>query len=55
MNEELKEMLLPELGELKRLLAANQMELAGKDAELAEKDAVIAELRRRLNEAGAMP
>lgn len=62
MNEELKEMLLPELGELKQLLAANQMELAGKNAELAknkamiaEKDAIIAELRRRLNEAGAMP
>lgn len=62
MNEELKEMLLPELGELKRMLAANQIELAenraelaGKDAELAEKDAMIAELRRRLTEAGAMP
>ena len=55
MNEELKEMLLPELGELKRMLAANQMELEENRAELAEKDAVIAELRRRLTEAGAMP
>lgn len=62
MNEELKEMLLPELGELKQLLAANKIELAENRVELAknramiaEKDAVIAELRRRLNEAGAMP
>ena len=48
MNEELKEMLFQELGELKQHLAANQIKLAGKDA-------VIVELRWRLDKAGVMP
>ena len=41
--EELREMLLPELGKLKQLIV-------GKEAELAEKDALITELKRLLAE-----
>lgn len=36
MSEELKEMILPELGEVKRLFAESRTELADKDAEIAE-------------------
>ena len=52
MSDALKEMLLPELGELKRQLAESNMELAENRAELARKDAIIAELRRVLAESG---
>ena len=66
MSDALKEMLLPELGELKRQLAESNMELAENRAELVEnraelaenraelarKDAIIAELKRVLTEAG---
>lgn len=44
MSEVLKEMVLPELGELKVMIA-------NKDAELAQKDMEIAELKRMLAEA----
>ncbi len=57
MSEALKRMLLPELGELKDLLADKDAELADKDAEiadknakLADKDAEIAALKRMLAE-----
>ncbi len=57
MSEALKRMVLPELGELKNLLADKDAELADKDAEiadknakLADKDAEIAALKRMLAE-----
>lgn len=67
MSEALKEMILPELGELKVIiankeaelavnraeLAENRAELAENRAELAQKDAEIAELKRMLTEAMA--
>ncbi|MDE6363701.1 MAG: hypothetical protein K2L86_05470, partial [Lachnospiraceae bacterium] len=43
MSEALKRMVLPELGELKDLLADKDAELADKDAELADKDAELAD------------
>lgn len=58
MSEALKEMILPELGELKVIIANKDAELAENRAELAEnravlaqKDAEIAELKRKLAEA----
>ena len=59
MSEALKRMVLPELGELKELIANKDAEIADKDAEIADKDAVIADkdaeiaaLRQMLAEAG---
>ncbi len=59
MSEALKEMILPELGELKVIiankdaeLAENRAELAERQAEIAQKDAEIAELKRMLAERG---
>lgn len=52
MSEALKRMVLPELGELKDLLADKDAELADKDAVIANKDAEIAALKRMLAEAG---
>lgn len=59
MSEALKKLILPELGELKELLADKEAEIADKDAiltnktsELADKDAEIATLRHMLAEAG---
>lgn len=43
MSEELKEMILPELGEVKRLFAESRTELADKDAEIAELKRLLAE------------
>lgn len=43
MSEELKKMSLPELGEVKRLLAESRTELADKDAEIAELKRLLAE------------
>ncbi len=54
MNEELKEMLLPELGELKQLLAANQMELAENRVELEENRVELEENRVELAKNRAM-
>lgn len=50
MSEALKRMLLPELGELKDLLADKDAEIADKNAKLADKDAEIAALKRMLAE-----
>ncbi len=59
MSEALKRMVLPELGELKELIANKDAEIADKDAEIADKDAEIAHkdaeiaaLRQMLAEAG---
>ncbi|MDE6363807.1 MAG: hypothetical protein K2L86_06005 [Lachnospiraceae bacterium] len=43
MSEALKRMILPELGELKELLADKDAEIADKDARIADKDAEIAD------------
>ncbi|MDE5700218.1 MAG: hypothetical protein K2I96_22925, partial [Lachnospiraceae bacterium] len=48
MSEELKEMILPELGEVKRLLAESRTELADRDAKLADKDAELADKDAKL-------
>ncbi len=50
MSDALKEMLLPELGELKQQLAESNMELAENRAELAENRAELAENRAELAE-----
>lgn len=50
MSEALKRMVLPELGELKDLLADKDAEIADKNAKLADKDAEIAALKRMLAE-----
>lgn len=50
-TDELKEMILPELGELKVLLADSRAKLADSKAKLADKDAEIAVLKRMLAEA----
>lgn len=52
MSEALKKLVLPELGELKELLADKDAEIADMDAKLADKDAEIAALKRMLAEAG---
>ncbi|MDE5696186.1 MAG: DUF1090 domain-containing protein [Lachnospiraceae bacterium] len=58
MSEALKKMILPELGELKLVLADKEAEIADKEAEIADKEAEIAdkeaeiaELKRMLAEA----
>ena len=48
MSEALKRMILPELGELKELLADKIAELADKDAEIADKNAEIADKDAKL-------
>ena len=50
MSEELKAILLPELNELKNLLANREAELAGKDTELAKKSTELAEKNAKLAE-----
>lgn len=54
MSNELKEMLMPELAELKQILAGNQVKLAENQAELAEKDALIEENKAELAKKDAL-
>jgi len=51
MSEALKEMILPELGELKIIIANKDAELEENRAELAQKNMEITELKRMLAEA----